>query len=846
MAHSLLLALVLSSCSSAETAENARAYRMDNRVQGVGGPAAIAEPGDLVLDNGVIRVAILRDGNSPGPGMFGGSLVDADRVRHDGIHRAGTGMDAFAELMPMVNLMVPGYRDDPARRSHYTTLSVEVLADEGRFACSPPMTEDPSGPPPCRCLGSLAMSYAASAAAGECPVEGGKPGCSAILTCGKADRLVEALGMIETLGVRMNLSLETVYLLDPGAEYVRIRTDIFIDNRWRDSVDPYTLGGVEPFITDGLGVLDVLTGDDLLPPEEPHIWRPGFLAGDFLLMGKKVSIFAAGHGFDFPNTFQRLFDDGKDILGTPQSADAVVGVGDGVSYAYGSQDGPTIVPIYTGEFTGAFTHGMRCDNLDTTCIDSETRPLRYERLLTVGRGDVASAMAPLYALRGEATGTLAGHVYDRRTARPISGAKVFVLRDPWAADATHEFPATADRLFELLVGDLGDPGVVTELGTDLPDDAVPDGSFSGPVPPGDYFVVVRAAGRALSTPARVRVTAGGTTVASLAAGAPGRVDVAVFDETGSASPAKLTFVGPIGDGDPCGPGAAVAHLTAQSSARPLPLGGGEIGDRIAAISFTTDGSASVDLEPGRYDLWVSRGFEYSVDRRCVDVPAYDAARVNAAVRRQVSTTGWVAGDFHLHGFHSFDAETTYEQRAVSAVAEGVEVLAMTDHDVVTDVGASVEALGLRHRLLAVAGEEVTPIETGHIIGFPLRYDERAAQYGALDWSRRDSCVAEPGQPQCNQDGKEGYVLPRTPQEVFDWLRDRGVYGRDDTLVFAPHPRDGFFGLFDQFGFNHFDASFDSPGLIRGQHPLLRPEYFSWDFDAIELLNSKRFEMIRRT
>ena len=94
---------------------------------------------------------------------------------------------------------------------------------------------------------------------------------------------------------------------------------------------------------------------------------------------------------------------------------------------------------------------------------------------------------------------------------------------------------------------------------------------SGPVPPGDYFLVVRAAGRALSTPARVRVTAGGTTEASLAAGAPGRVDVSVFDETGSASPAKLTFVGPIDDGDPCGPGAAVAHLTAQSSARPLPL-----------------------------------------------------------------------------------------------------------------------------------------------------------------------------------------------------------------------------------------------------------------------------------
>ncbi|MBI5502494.1 MAG: CehA/McbA family metallohydrolase [Deltaproteobacteria bacterium] len=827
--------LLLVSCSTAETSTNARAYRMDSRVQGVGGPGAVADEGDFVLDNGVVRVAILRDGNSPGPGMFGGSLVDADRVRSDGTHRAGKGMDAFAELMPMVNLMVPGYRDDPAQRSHYTTLSVEVLADEGRFAC-------PGGT--CTCATSLAASTAAARAAGECPVEGGEPGCSAILACGKADRLVEALGMIETLGVRMNLSIETTYLLDPGADYVRIRTDVFIDNRWVDSATPYALGGVEDFIRDGLGVLDVLTGDELLPPTEPHVWRQGFLAGDFLLMGKKVRIFAAGHGFDFPDTFQRLFDEGKDILGTPQAADAVVGVGDGVSYAYGSEDGPTIVPIYTGEFTGAFTNGMRCANDDTACVAHETQPLRYERILAIGRGDVASALAAMYRLRGEATGTLAGHVHDRRTGRALPGAEVFVLRDPWASDATHEFPATAERLLELLVEELGNPGVVTELGADLADDAVPDGSFSGPVPPGSYFLVVRVEGRALSAPVRVRVAAGGRTDASLAAGPPGRVDVEVFDETGSRSPAKLTFVGPIAAGDPCGSGAAVAHLTAQSAARPLALGGGEIGDRIAAIDFTVDGAHSTELEPGRYDLWISRGFEYSVHRQCLDVPAYDAARVVGVVRRQVRTTGWVSGDFHTHGENSYDADMPYDLRVRSAIAEGVDVVAATDHDVVTDLGAQVEAMGLRHRIVTATGDEVTPIETGHIIGFPLRYDARAPQGGAIDWTRRDFCVEHPDAPDCNHDGEAGYVLPLRPGEVFAKLRELGQYGPQDTLVIVPHPRDGFFGLFDQFGLNHFDASWNSPGLIRGQHPLLRAAYFSWDFDALELLNSKRFEMIR--
>lgn len=808
---SWLLLASLAACSGGETAERARALRITSRVQAVGGPAAIAEPGDFLLDNGVIRVAVLQAGNSPGPGMFGGSLVDADLARRDGLHRPGDGLDAFAELMPMVNLMVPGYRDDPRRRSHFETLAVEIAAD---------------GSEP------------------ECPIAGGARGCAAVVVRGKGDRLVEALGMIEQLQVRMNMSFETTYLVDPGADYVRVRTDVFIDNRWVDSIDPYELPSVEPFVEDALGVLDVLVGDELLPPEEPKIWQPGFLAGDFLLMGKKVRIFAAGSGYDFPNQFQRLFDAGRDLLGSPQSIDALVGVGTGVSYAYGSLDGPTIIPIFTGEFTGAFTHGLRCANEDAACIAQETRPLRYERILTVGRGDVASALAPLYRLRRTAVGSVAGWVYDPRTAAPVSGAEVLVLADPWTAEPEHEFPARAERLLELLEAETGSAQVVTAFGSDLADDPVPDGSFGGPVPPGSYFAVVRAPGRGLSVPARFKVTAGGTTELSLFTGHPGRVEFEVFDGTGSPSPAKLTFVGPIEADAPCGPDAAIPHLTAQSSARPLALGGGEIGNRVAALAFTADGTGSVELEPGRYDLWVSRGFEYSVHRQCLEVPPYVAARVTAAVNREVDTTGWVSGDFHMHGVNSFDADTTYERRVVSAVAEDVQVLALTDHDVVTDIGRYVELLGLRHRLVAAVGEEVTPIETGHIIGFPLRYDERAAEHGAIDWTRRDACLADPGMPDCNHDDTEGYVLPLRPQEVFDQLRALGPYGPGGTLVFAPHPRDGFFGLFDQFGLNHFDMSWNPAGLIRGQHPLLRSEYFSWDFDALELFNSKRPETFR--
>jgi hypothetical protein len=142
----LLLLLLAAGCLSRGSGDEARAYRITEKSQTVGGPAAIADVGDYILENGAIRVAILKEGNSPGPGMFGGSLVDLDRARHDGTHRSGKGMDAFAELMPMVNLMVPGYRDDPARRSHFDTLTVEVLAEGDREALAELLTALHAGP----------------------------------------------------------------------------------------------------------------------------------------------------------------------------------------------------------------------------------------------------------------------------------------------------------------------------------------------------------------------------------------------------------------------------------------------------------------------------------------------------------------------------------------------------------------------------------------------------------------------------------------------------------------------------------------------------------------------------
>src|SRR5690606_35768914 len=59
------------------------------------------------LENDQIRVALLRAIDSPGPGVFGGSVVDIDRRRPLIGFQGGQGRDRFAESFPFSNMMAP-------------------------------------------------------------------------------------------------------------------------------------------------------------------------------------------------------------------------------------------------------------------------------------------------------------------------------------------------------------------------------------------------------------------------------------------------------------------------------------------------------------------------------------------------------------------------------------------------------------------------------------------------------------------------------------------------------------------------------------------------------------------
>jgi hypothetical protein len=162
-----------------------RAKVIESRSERVGGPVSMGDIGDFLLENDQIRVAILRAIHSPGPGPYGGSIVDIDRRRPWIGYEGVNGLDRFAEAFPMANMLVP----EPE------WLDVFVLKDgsDGREA--------------------------------------------AIRVRGEGGFFLQALGVLrrqEPLlslyfpNVRTKLHFTTDYILHPGERFVTMRTELRI------------------------------------------------------------------------------------------------------------------------------------------------------------------------------------------------------------------------------------------------------------------------------------------------------------------------------------------------------------------------------------------------------------------------------------------------------------------------------------------------------------------------------------------------------------------------------------------------------------------------------------------
>lgn len=253
----------------------------------------------------------------------------------------------------------------------------------------------------------------------------------------------------------------------------------------------------------------------------------------------------------------------------------------------------------------------------------------------------------------------------------------------------------------------------------------------------------------------------------------------ILDDEGNPAPARLTFLAADG---------SRPDLFPNDQARP---------DDLAVrrnVVYTLSGSGAITVPIGTYEVWASRGMEYEVQSRTIEISPFRKAIWTPTLLKELDTTGWVSGDFHLHTLtHSGHGDSNMPERVISLIGEGVEFAVATDHNHNTDYEPTMRDLGVPDALRAVVGNEIsTPI--GHFNAFPLDADEPIID------------------PEIN-DGHELFKVIREQKNDFGTI----------PVVQVNHPRWGGIDYFGSFGLDPVTAT--TPDAK-----------FSYDFDSVEIFN----------
>jgi len=210
------------------------------------------------------------------------------------------------------------------------------------------------------------------------------------------------------------------------------------------------------------------------------------------------------------------------------------------------------------------------------------------------------------------------------------------------------------------------------------------GAFSGVVlPVGTYDLAIRAVERDPVTVSGVAVNASSDTVVTVPPlSALGTVSFTVLERVNGDDPpvpAKITFTGLNDTSNPV--------FRRDFEAVVFPASGPDIdlmpetfagGPAQRNFVYLANGTGSVQVRPGKYEVIVTRGPEYTARRRRMRVHAGKTKDLKLRIRRVVDTPGFLSGDFHIHSARSLDSSATLRDRVASFAGEGVEVMVSTD------------------------------------------------------------------------------------------------------------------------------------------------------------------------
>lgn len=242
------------------------------------------------------------------------------------------------------------------------------------------------------------------------------------------------------------------------------------------------------------------------------------------------------------------------------------------------------------------------------------------------------------------------------------------------------------------------------------------------------------------------------------------------------------------------------------------------------------------IAPGRYRVLASRGMEYGVTEKLLELRSGDNLPfVVRPPERELSSDNLLAADFHVHSAPSFDSYIGFDERLRGFVAQGGDVLVATEHNVLIDYTRDLVRAGLKGVVHVLSGIELTgmartattPYTHGHLNVFPVS--------------------ASPEQFAGGLPAHEGKRL----RELYASFKD----SKSGRLFQLNHPRSIDPNSTDQ-DTNYFDH-LNSGQSYNPQQPLSADEHQSLteqapvtlirdlDFDVLEVANGPYFENYQR-
>lgn len=298
------------------------------------------------------------------------------------------------------------------------------------------------------------------------------------------------------------------------------------------------------------------------------------------------------------------------------------------------------------------------------------------------------------------------------------------------------------------------------------------------LPAGRYRVTARSPTRPMLRAAEIVVdpaSRGGPPLWTVEMGGSGRLTLSASGPDVALLPARFDLRGMAGTPDP----------DFGSDARAVGR------NRVYSLGNTT-----IDLPPGRYEVTSSHGPAWSLDTQVVEVaatlPEVDPTKLLAHLRPVLPTSDLRSCDLHLHSAWSADSAVPPRDSVIAALAEGLDCIATTEHDVVADWTTTLAATPGGPDLLWLSGIEVTSRDQGHWNVYP--------------WAPSLGIVLHRGQ---------------RPRGILEQIRSLAPA----AVVQVNHPRYGRDGMFEVLRLGP-DGRFQDAAAA------------SDDFDAVEVINGK--------